>query len=213
MAGLSGLDGLIDIQPRIGKRVVQSFFNSSHHPILSEILLPDAASHDLALPVEQGAFRSLMGQFATGVCVVATEGDGGKPMGITINSFVSVSLEPMLVCWSLHNSASLFDVWSKARSYSISILAEDQQAIAARYATREIKGESDGDFALGESGMPHIADALGYLECRPWKLVEAGDHTMILGEVTGLYRHEFPGGVAGRPLLFFGSAFREIGDV
>lgn len=172
--------------------------------------MPDAASPDTALPVDESAFRSLMGQFATGVCVVATQGSEGDPVGITVNSFVSVSLDPMLVCWSLHNSATQFDVWAQANTYSISILAENQQNLAKLYASRAAKGDPAIDFAHGESGIPHISGALGYLECRPWKLVPAGDHTMILGEVTGLYRAELPQGASAQPLLFYGSAFREI---
>lgn len=173
--------------------------------------MSDAASHDTALPVDAVAFRSLMGQFATGVCVVASEGAGGEPVGITVNSFVSVSLDPMLVCWSLHNSASQFEVWAGTKAYSISILAEGQQAIARRYASRDRSGDRADDFASGTRGLPHVAGALGYLECKPWNQYPAGDHTMILGEVTGLYRAEMIGAAAGRPLLFFGSAFREIG--
>ncbi len=204
---------LIDIPARIGKRGVNDalvclFFRRS--------FLPDAASHDtaqdLALPVDERAFRSLMGQFATGVCVVATERAGSGPVGITVNSFVSVSLEPMLVGWSLHNSATQFDVWSKADAFSISILADNQQALARTYASHEVLGDPLKDFAHGQSGMPHIVGALGYLECRPWKLVPAGDHTMILGEVTGLYRAEALDGAAPQPLLFFGSAFRKIAE-
>ncbi|MEL7198202.1 MAG: flavin reductase family protein [Pseudomonadota bacterium] len=172
--------------------------------------MPDAASNETALPVDEAAFRSLMGQFATGVCVVSTQQDGDAPAGITVNSFVSVSLEPMLVCWSLHNSASQYDVWTQADGYSISILAEDQGDIAREFASRDAYQAGAEHFARGSSGLPHIAGALGYLECRPWKLYPAGDHTMILGEVTGLYLADGAEGSAGRPLLFYGSAFREI---
>lgn len=181
--------------------------------------MPEAASPDTALGVDAAAFRSLMGQFATGVCVVSAAGPDGEALGITVNSFVSVSLDPMLVSWSLHNSASQFDVWAGAGAYSISILAADQQETALRYASRKGIERVPADFASGPSGVPHIAGALGYLECRPWKNYPAGDHTLILGEVSGLYRagHEDiagagMGGAGGRPLLFFGSAFRQIGD-
>lgn len=177
---------------------------------LSEIILPDAASTETALPVDSTAFRALMGQFATGVCVVSARGPDGDPLGITINSFVSVSLDPMLVCWSLHNSASQFDVWSTAPAYSISILAEDQRAIAEVFASRGEGKDSRDLFTSGQTGVPHIAGTLGYLECRPWDLVQAGDHTMILGEVMGLYRPENAAKEDLRPLLFFGSRFRQI---
>jgi flavin reductase (DIM6/NTAB) family NADH-FMN oxidoreductase RutF len=144
-----------------------------------------------------------MGQFVTGVAVVAVVDAGGAVAAMTINSLVSVSLDPMLVSWSLKNEASQFAAYAQAERFSISILAESQQALARRYAARGSSALIAEDFASGEGGLPVIAGALGHLVCRRFALREAGDHTLILGQVEAL--SQAPG--AGRPLVFFGGKF------
>lgn len=163
-----------------------------------------------AEPVDQTGFRKLMGLFATGVCVIsfAKEGDAGIS-GMTVNSLVSVSLDPMLVCWSLQNSASQYEDYAKAEEFAISILADDQQALARRYAARGDTALSPADFTVTKRGIPVIRDALATIECKHWAAYPAGDHTMILGEVQAM---EAPGSeVELRALGFFGGRFLTIG--
>lgn len=156
-------------------------------------------------------FRRLMSLFATGVCIVSTAKPGGAPGGITVNSFVSVSLDPMLVCWSLQNNSSQFDLYANAENFAISILAEDQIDLARRYAARADTQHLDGDFEIAESGLPTVIDALAVIECKLWSVYPAGDHTMILGEVVRLgggRHHDRP----VTPLGFFNGKFCRIGD-
>ncbi|MEM7689016.1 MAG: flavin reductase family protein [Pseudomonadota bacterium] len=169
--------------------------------------------HDVlpADPLDTAAFRRLMGQYATGVCVVSApatvDGMDNAIAGITVNSFVSVSLDPLLVAWSLGNASSQFDLWTKAPAFAISILAQDQQDLARRYAVRGSRELDRADFESTQNGLPVIAGALGYLECRHWSLYPAGDHTMVFGEVTGMRQ-----AANGRPLTFFGGAFGKVAD-
>lgn len=149
------------------------------------------------------AFRQLMGQFATGVAVVSHLSEGGGISAMTINSLVSVSLDPMLVSWSLQNSSSQYDAYADAEQFAISILAEGQQVLARRYAARGDAALLPEDFVRGEGGLPVIKGALGHLACRRFAAHPAGDHTVILGEVTGMGRAAAP----TRPLLFFGGRF------
>ncbi|MEQ5788012.1 flavin reductase family protein [Erythrobacter sp. NFXS35] len=156
-------------------------------------------------------FRQLMGQFATGVAVVSvlTEADGaevGDVAAMTINSLVSVSLDPMLVCWNLQNSSSQFALYAGAERFAISILAEGQQSLARRYAARGSSALSPADFQTGPDGLPVIAGALGHVACRRFAAHEAGDHTLILGQVEGMAQAASP----LRPLVFFGGRFEEI---
>lgn len=144
-------------------------------------------------PPGPSEFRKLMGMFPTGVCVVAVGAGDETSAAMTINSFVSVSLDPLLVCWSLHNTASQFDVFAGAQLFTISILAEQQGDHALRYAARGDTGMRGSDFARSEQGLPVIKGALGHFECRSWATYPAGDHTMILGEVTGLFEDAGPG--------------------
>ncbi len=152
-------------------------------------------------------FRQLMGLFTTGVCVVSVEAGAQGVAAMTVNSFVSVSLDPMLVSWSLQNSASQFDLYTEADRFAVSILSEDQAELARRYAARGDTLLQPDDFVSSDNGLPVIAGALGHLECRHWSKFAAGDHTMIFGEVSGLS----PRG-SGAPLGFFNGRFCSIGE-
>lgn len=159
-------------------------------------------------PLDTAEFRKLMGLFATGVCVVSVEGGERGIVGMTVNSLVSVSLDPMLVCWSLQNSSSQFELYTQADRFAVSILAHPQQGLAQRYASRKGAKLETGDFTMSAAGLPVVHGALGYLECRRWSLYPAGDHTMIFGEVSGLH---LPGQIH-EPLGFFNGRFCTIGD-
>ena len=158
-------------------------------------------------------FRQLMGQFATGVCVVALEYGEDKIAAMTVNSFVSVSLEPRLICWSLQNSATQYEIFAKAERFSVSILAENQEALARQYAARGGALLDSSDFVRGSAGTPVVANALGYLECSKWSEMAAGDHTMLFGEVIGIDRISTNANVDGaalKPLGFFNGQFCAI---
>ena len=152
------------------------------------------------------AFRQLMGQFATGVAVVSLVDAHGSVAAMTINSLVSVSLEPMLVSWNLQNSSSQYAAYAGAESFAISILEESQQALARRYAARGSSAFLPEDFETVAAGLPVIAGALGHVACRRFAAHEAGDHTLILGAVEAMEQSA----AGGRPLLFFGGRFGEL---
>ena len=171
-------------------------------------------------------FRRVMGLFATGVCVVSTDPAAGEttagaapsrqPAGaqisaMTVNSFVSVSLEPMLICWNLQNSASQFALYAHAPRFAISILAEHQDALAQRYAARGDSMLRAEDFTRSAHGLPVIRDAIGHIECRHHASHPAGDHTMILGEVTAIGAIEQAASPPA-PLGFFNGKFCSIGS-
>lgn len=161
--------------------------------------MPDSLTQS---PPDRTAFRKLMGLFTTGVCVVSVGKDVDAIAGVTVNSFVSVSLEPLLVSWSIQNTSSQFDEYAEAPGFAISILGENQEDVARRYAARGSVGLVEHDFEFSAGGLPIIRGALGYIECRHWSTYEAGDHTMIFGEVMAI------GGDADRrPLAFFGGHF------
>lgn len=152
-------------------------------------------------------FRKAMGQFPTGVCVVALETDEGETVAMTINSFVSVSLEPLLVCWSLHNNSGRFDLFAGAARFSISILAESQAKQALAYASRTQSAVRASDFVMSEGGIPMVKGALASFECRAHATHTAGDHTMILGEVVGLTGNPQ---TDAKALGFFGGEFISV---
>jgi flavin reductase (DIM6/NTAB) family NADH-FMN oxidoreductase RutF len=156
-----------------------------------------------ALPTS-AEFRKAMGHFPTGVCVVALETDAGEIAAMTINSFVSVSLEPLLICWSLHNSSGRFDLFANAERFTVSILAADQGELAVAYASRELKAVREDDFELSLQGLPVLKGALASFECDAFVEHPAGDHTMILGRVVGL---SGPPEAGAQALGFYGGEF------
>lgn len=170
----------------------------------------DTKQANPATPIEiQREFRDCMGLFATGVCVIAIPSGEQGLSAMTVNSFVSVSLDPMLVCWSLQNDASQFDLYLGSEYFTVSILAERHAELALRYAARADTQLQSADFAENANGLPVIADALAHIECRRWSDYAAGDHTMIFGEVTGM-RSETGNPPSQSPLGFFNGKFCSI---
>ncbi|MEG0383913.1 MAG: flavin reductase family protein [Solibacillus sp.] len=128
--------------------------------------------------------RQTFGKFATGVTVV-TWFDGDDMKGITVNSFTSVSLEPALVLVSIDKKAnSLTQMQNKA--FTINILADDQEKVAWQFAGREQQGL---EIKWEKGGIaPKLLNTAAFIECKPWKQVEAGDHVLFIGEVENFGR-------------------------
>ncbi len=130
------------------------------------------------------ALRNAFGQFATGVCVVSALDNSGQPIGVTINSFSSVSLDPALALWSVQNSSDLFDFWTKAQKYAINILASDQQALSGQCAKPGQHGLQGEQVKMSAAGIPLIVGALASFELTLAQVVPAGDHHLILGNIS-----------------------------
>jgi flavin reductase (DIM6/NTAB) family NADH-FMN oxidoreductase RutF len=127
------------------------------------------------------AFRDALGRFATGVTVVTTDlGEG--PVGITANSFASVSLDPPLILWSPARESSRFVVFSQATDFAVHVLGDDQRHVAAHFVRH---GRDFGDFGLqrGPGGVPLLDDCLARFVCRRVAAHDGGDHLIIVGEV------------------------------
>ncbi|HEY4811901.1 MAG TPA: flavin reductase family protein [Solirubrobacteraceae bacterium] len=151
--------------------------------------------------------RQVMGHFATGVCVVSTRRDDGSPVGTTVNAVTSVSLEPplLLVCLA-HDSETLAAVQATLH-FTVSILAEGQQAHSNRFAAKGEQARShEVHFGEHESGLPCLPDALATIACRVSAMHHAGDHMIVIGEA--LSTSSAPTEVA--PLLFFRGSYSRL---
>ena len=147
-------------------------------------------------------FRTALGMFATGVTIVTARAADGHLVGLTANSFNSVSLSPPLVLWSLSQAASSMDAFRKGSHYAINILGADQQALAQRFATRGLDRFADVKFAEGASGAPLLAGAVATFECFNRSRYAEGDHVIFVGEVEHCtHRSNTP------PLLYHGGKF------
>lgn len=150
----------------------------------------------------QREFRASLAMFATGVTIVTARTAEGALIGLTANSFNSVSLQPPLVLWSLAQAAGSMAALSTGSHYAINILAADQKELAERFASRREDRWKDVPFTEGVGGAPLLTGAAATFECFNRSRYEEGDHVIFVGEVE---RCTHRAGAA--PLLFHGGRF------
>lgn len=141
-------------------------------------------------------FRNALGCFATGVTVVTTCGSAGEPVGLTANSFNSVSLQPPLVLWSLARDSLNLPAFSQAEHWVVHILAADQEAVSKRFASRGTDKFAGLEFDRGLGNAPLLHGCAARFQCRTAFQYEGGDHVIFVGEVVRFDRLSAP------PLLF-----------
>jgi len=127
--------------------------------------------------------RATLANFATGVTVITTRDPGGRPFGMTVNSFNSVSLLPPPVLWSIALSAYSLPIWRAAAGFAVNILSEDQGDLCRRFASDAEDRFAGIDWTPGLDGLPVLPGAAAVLECRFWQRHPGGDHEIMLGEV------------------------------
>lgn len=164
-----------------------------------------------ATPLDRLLYRRVVGRFATGVTVVTTQLDG-EQHAMTCNSFTSVSLEPVLVLFCAEKVARFHDVVLTSGEWAVSVLAQGQEGLSRHFALR------GRPLADQFSGIPHrtgplagaavLDGAVAALECRTVSTVDAGDHTVVVGEVLAL---DVPA-PSGEPLLYYEGRYRTFGD-
>ena len=153
--------------------------------------------------LEADAFRNTLSKFATGVCVVTAAGQDG-PIGITINSFASVSMDPPLVLWSIKKDGGRRAAFEVAEFCAIHILHEGQSDLCKSFV-KDAGAFEPGRYTIDANGVPVLTDVLARLDCKLNKTVDGGDHVIFLLEVQSVTND------AGRPLVFFDSGFCGVG--
>lgn len=135
------------------------------------------------LPISDNerAYRNALGQFATGVTVITTQSDVG-PLGITANSFASVSLDPALVLWSVAKGSKRHDAYTDGSPFVIHVMGAEQDAIASGFAR---DGQAFDGVAWHENaeGVRVIQECLSVFECETFATHDSGDHTIVVGRV------------------------------
>lgn len=134
--------------------------------------------------VDPREFRNALGRFATGVTVITTRTPAGKCEGMTANSFSALSLDPPLVLWSVKRDAPSLPSFQEAGVFAISVLTQEQADLSHHFATRQRDKFADITVPDGQNGCPLLQDSLAFFECRLRQTVEAGDHMIMIGEVT-----------------------------
>ncbi|MFG2652120.1 flavin reductase family protein [Streptomyces sp. NPDC048436] len=151
--------------------------------------------------VDGGTFREVCGRFVTGVTVITCQGMDKDPVGLTVNSFTSVSMDPPLVLFCVHKESRALAAVRACGSFAVNILASDQAGVCRDFAARDSARFGELPHRPGSTGSPVIDGALAFLDCRLHAMFSGGDHEVVLGEVVdlGLLREE-------PPLAFFRSA-------
>ncbi|MHA2890486.1 flavin reductase family protein [Bacillus cereus] len=131
-------------------------------------------------------FKKVMGNYPTGVTVVTTVDEHQVPLGLTVNSFASVSIEPMLILWSINKRVSSYKSFIKTDKFAIHILSSEQGDICNLFASKGIDRFENCKWNLSEQNLPIISGVAGVLQCKTAKTIEAGDHTILIGEVVDI---------------------------
>jgi len=156
--------------------------------------------------IDSALLRQTLGCYPTGVVVAATRGDADAPVGLTINSFSSVSLDPPLVLWSIALNAPSLGAFRAHPGFTLNILSKEQESLGMQFA-RSSENKFEGvDWHPGYEGTPIISNALAVLQCRTYRRYEGGDHEIYVGEVMKI---DF---TDKKPLVFHRGQFVELAE-
>lgn len=157
-----------------------------------------------AAPDDGRTFRQTLGCFATGVTIVTTLSSEGRYVGLTVNSFSSVSMDPPLVLWSISDRSPSLKAFQECRYFAINVLADDQADLCKVFSTPVIDKFSGTAVSVGVDGIPLIDGAVAQFECERVAAYPGGDHEIVLGRVVRIRRSERV------PLLFCKGELRSL---
>ncbi len=131
------------------------------------------------------SFKEVMSNYPTGVTVVTTTDVKGSPIGLTVNSFASVSVDPLLILWSIDKRVFSYNEFQKTEHFVVNILAKNQEDIALLFASSITAQErfERCDWSYSERKLPIIEGATASLQCKTFQRVDAGDHLILIGEI------------------------------
>ncbi len=150
--------------------------------------------------------RHALGRFTTGVTIVTCCDAQGGFVGLTVNSFNSLSLDPPLVLWSLREASSQLPAFTGASSFAVNVLSLTQVDLSRRFASGQAHRFASADWALGEHGAPVLAGCAAVFECATVSHQGAGDHRLFIGRVLACTDSKLP------PLVFQAGHYRQLGE-
>lgn len=149
-------------------------------------------------------FRDALGRFATGVTIVTATDARGTPVGVTVSSYNSVSLDPPLVLWSLAKTSGSLAAFEQSKAFVIHVLGRDQQDLARHFAKSGGNKFVDLDYGQAHGGVPLLPDCAAHFECETAYQYEGGDHAIFVGRVVKFEKSDTA------PLVFHEGKFKEV---
>lgn len=159
------------------------------------------------MEIDNREFRNAVGCFATGITVITTLDADGAPVGITANSFSSLSLDPPLVLFCLDIGSSSFEAFHRNRHFAVNVLGEAQEELSSNFAQSNVDKWDGVAYETWETGCPVLDGCLANLECDIDSVIEGGDHVIIVGKVV---RMRYDEEASGRPLLYYRGRYGQI---
>ena len=159
------------------------------------------------MTIDPRSFRDTLGCFATGVTVVTSVSRDGELLGITANSFNSVSLTPPLVLFSMHRNAYSLKAFEEAGCFAINVLRDTQKQLSNVFAKALADKWSGVEYEIWDTGSPILTDCLASFECRTQATHDGGDHVIFVGEVTRMVRNG-----EGAPLLYYRGGYCSLAE-
>ena len=156
------------------------------------------------MAIEKSELRRVMGHFATGVTVITTRDESGRPFGLTANAVTSVSLTPPLILVCVDKAADTYPYFDRSKVFTVNILADGQEGVSRRFATSGIEKFEGIGYHRTDTGCAVLDDAVGHLDCQIIDSYDAGDHTIYVAEVLSGDANDVP------PLLFFRGGYRKL---
>ena len=155
--------------------------------------------------LQPSALRKLLGTYPTGVAIVTTSTPAGQPVGLTINSFASLSLDPPLVLWSLVNQSCNLPVFRDCTHFAINILASGHESLARRFASPAVADKfAEVAWRMAPEGVPAIEESIATLVCAHDHCRDTGDHLLLVGRVVRTASS------VGEPLVFHAGRFTTL---
>lgn len=137
--------------------------------------------------VDPMKFRRALGNFVTGVTIMTAQNAAGEKVGVTANSFNSVSLDPSLILWSIDKKSSSYTVFSEASHFAVNILSASQIELSNKFARRNADKFDGVTYELGAGNVPILANCSAVFECERHQVIEGGDHWIIIGKVVDFH--------------------------
>jgi flavin reductase (DIM6/NTAB) family NADH-FMN oxidoreductase RutF len=159
------------------------------------------------MSIEPQVLRQALGRYTTGVTIITCLDADGLAVGLTVNSFAALSLEPPLVLWSLRRVSPSLPAFEQASHFAVNVLTRQQVELSRRFTGPAADRFQAGQWSAGLGGAPLLADSLAVFECALDSQQVAGDHQLFIGRVLRLAQQAEP------PLVFQSGHYRQLGEV